>query len=116
MPALNWVNSGTRMKPRKTPMIPPMAPRRIVSVRNIIRIWCLEKPLVDSSPISRLLRLKETSETVVPMYHATKKIGREMIVNVNWMDIEVNRNVLRYDPRLFVTLMLAPRSAALFSI
>ena len=72
-PVYIWFRSA----PPATPANPPIKPMSNASVKNIRCICPLDNPLVDSNPISRRLRLKETSDTVEPMYHATMKTGIE---------------------------------------
>ncbi len=67
---------GLSRKLKPTPVRPPKIPISNDSDKNRRKSCPEEKPLAESKPISRRLRLKDTSATVVPTYQATKNTGR----------------------------------------
>ncbi len=74
---------GVNIRLRPTPTTPPTSPIVRASIRNVLRSCPFERPLVKRRPISLLLRLKMTLETVIIMYHAMKNTGRAMIRELN---------------------------------
>ena len=96
-------NTWFRIKPPTTPRTPPMKPIAKASVRNIRCICPLERPFVDNNPISRLLMLKETSETVEPRYHATKKTGSETTIKLNKVLEKLYWKLVNADPSMLFT-------------
>ena len=90
------------INPQNNPINPPIKPITNASAKNIRCICPLESPFVESNPISRLLRLNETSETVEPKYQATKNTGSETINKFIMMVSEKpNSKSVKVLPRLF---------------